>query len=83
MIPTLTLFEPIAGVRLGLFTPDQAFDVVAKKQIEMLKTPSLKLIDLVSEELSKVVQGAVSKVLGWKKALPMEPWLLIRTFNGY
>jgi len=52
----------IHGVRLGLFTPDQAFDVVAKKQIEMLKTPSLKLIDLVSEELSKVVQGAVSKM---------------------
>jgi len=52
----------IHGVRLGLFTPDQAFDVVAKKQIEMLKSPSLKLIDLVSEEMSKVVQGAVTKM---------------------
>merc|ERR1719431_1356673 len=42
--------------------PDQAFDVVAKKQIEMLKSPSLKLIDLVAEEMGKVVQGAVSKM---------------------
>ena len=39
-----------------------AFDVVAKKQIDMLKRPSLKLIDLVSVELTQVVQGAVSKV---------------------
>merc|ERR1711970_743653 len=52
----------IHGVRLGLFTPDLAFDVVAKKQIEMLKGPSLKLIDLVAEEMGKVVQGAVSKM---------------------
>merc|ERR1719450_1940678 len=52
----------IHGVRLGLFTPNQAFDVVAKKQIEMLKSPSLKLIDLVVEEMGKVVQGAVSKM---------------------
>ena len=35
---------------------------MAKKQIEMLKGPSLKLIDLVAEEMGKVVQGAVSKV---------------------
>jgi len=39
-----------------------AFDVVAKKQIDMLKRPSLKLIDLVSVELTQVVQGAVSKM---------------------
>ena len=60
----VNLYQHLVGVRLGLFTPDLAFDVVAKKQIEMLKSPSLKLIDLVAEEMGKVVQGAVTKVLG-------------------
>ena len=62
-MPFVNLLSHLVGVRLGLFTPDQAFDVVAKKQIEMLKSPSLKLIDLVSVEMMKVVQGAVTKVL--------------------
>merc|ERR1711970_189086 len=52
----------IHGVRIGLFTPDRAFDMVSKAQIAKLKGPSLKLIDLVAEEMGKVVQGAVSKM---------------------
>ena len=70
------------GVRLGLFTPDQAFDVVAKKQIEMLKSPSLKLIDLVSEEMSKVVQGAVTKVQSCIIVLLVGPSLLFHIPQG-
>ena len=56
------LYGTSAGVRLGLFTPDLAFDVVAKKQIVRLKTPSLRLVDLVTEELRKIISSAVLQV---------------------
>uniref|UniRef100_A0A8C7WME7 Interferon-induced GTP-binding protein Mx n=1 Tax=Oryzias sinensis TaxID=183150 RepID=A0A8C7WME7_9TELE len=41
----------VHGVRTGLFTPDLAFEVIVKKQIVKLKTPCLKCIDLVIQEL--------------------------------
>ncbi len=56
------LYGTSAGVRLGLFTPDLAFDVVAKKQIVRLKTPSLRLVDLVTEELRKIISSSVIQV---------------------
>lgn len=45
----------IHGVRVGLFTPDMAFEAVTKRLIEKLKTPSLKCAELVSGELQNVV----------------------------
>ena len=53
----------MTGIRLGLFTPDQAFDVVAKNQIEKLRKPCLNIIQLVSGELYNVAKTAVSKVV--------------------
>ena len=50
------------GVRIGLFTPDKAFDVVVKQRIEQLKGPSLKLIDLVVEEIKRVFSDSLKKV---------------------
>jgi hypothetical protein len=47
---------------LGLFTPDQAFDVVAKTQIERLRGPSLKLVDSVTLELHAISGEMVGKV---------------------
>lgn len=45
----------IHGVRVGLFTPDMAFEAVTKRLIEKLKAPSLKCAELVSGELQNVV----------------------------
>lgn len=53
----------IHGIRVGLFTPDMAFEAIVKKQIERLKEPSLKCVDLVVNELASVVRqcaGCVS-----------------------
>ena len=50
------------GIRSGLFTPDQAFDVVAKKQIARLKTPSLKLVDSCTQEMTIIARAVVEKV---------------------
>ena len=52
----------IHGIRVGLFTPDMAFEAIVKKQISQLKEPILKCIDLVVQELSHVVRMCTEKV---------------------
>jgi|FrelakmetLWP11LW_1041352.scaffolds.fasta_scaffold338965_1 hypothetical protein len=51
-----------SGVRVGLFTPDMAFEAIVKKQIARLKEPSIKCIDLVVQELTNVVRFCADKV---------------------
>uniref|UniRef100_A0AC35TWE9 Dynamin GTPase n=1 Tax=Rhabditophanes sp. KR3021 TaxID=114890 RepID=A0AC35TWE9_9BILA len=46
----------IHGIRVGLFTPDMAFEAIVKKQIDRLKEPSMKCVDLVVTELANVVR---------------------------
>ena len=45
-----------------MFTPDMAFEVIVKRQIEKLLTPSLKCVDMVSTELGSVVQKCAEGV---------------------
>ena len=52
----------LLGIRVGLFTPDMAFEAIVKKQITRLREPSLKCIDLVVAELSNVVRMTAEKV---------------------
>ncbi|XP_037070509.1 dynamin-like, partial [Pollicipes pollicipes] len=54
--------QNIHGIRVGLFTPDMAFDAIVKKQIERLKEPSLKCVDLVVQELTNVVRACTEKL---------------------
>ena len=51
------------GIRSGLFTPDAAFEVIVKKQIETLHDPCLKCVDLVLTELTSIVHKLTDKVL--------------------
>lgn len=48
--------------RTGLFTPDMAFETIVKKQIDRLKEPSLKCVDMVVTELTSVVRKCTEKV---------------------
>lgn len=48
--------------RGGLFTPDMAFEITVKEQIRLLRNPSLKCVDLVINELSKIVATLSDKV---------------------
>ena len=50
------------GIRVGLFTPDMAFEAIVKKQISRIKEPSIKCIDLVVQELTNVVRMCSEKV---------------------
>ncbi|XP_045104163.1 dynamin-like isoform X6 [Portunus trituberculatus] len=52
----------IHGIRVGLFTPDMAFDAIVKGQIGRLKEPSLKCVDLVVQELTNVVRACTQKM---------------------
>lgn len=62
LVKYLCLTCGILGIRVGLFTPDMAFDAIVKKQIDKLKEPSLKCIDLCVQELSNVVRQTTEKV---------------------
>ncbi|XP_073941483.1 dynamin-1 shibire isoform X10 [Choristoneura fumiferana] len=52
----------IHGIRVGLFTPDMAFEAIVKKQIGRLKEPCLKCVDLVVQELSNVVRVCTERM---------------------
>lgn len=52
----------IHGIRVGLFTPDMAFDAIVKKQIGRLREPSLKCVDLVIMELGNVIRRCSEKM---------------------
>ena len=56
------MYVLISGIRVGLFTPDMAFEAIVKKQISRLKEPSIKCIDLVVQELTNVVRMNAEKV---------------------
>lgn len=52
----------IHAIRVGLFTPDLAFEAICKTQISRLKEPSIKCIDMVVAELSKVINNCSVKM---------------------
>lgn len=67
----------IHGIRVGLFTPDMAFEAIVKKQISQLKEPILKCIDLVVQELSAVVRLCTEKVYLMTVTLCPKEWIQI------
>ncbi|XP_057674179.1 dynamin-1a isoform X8 [Corythoichthys intestinalis] len=52
----------IHGIRTGLFTPDLAFEAIVKKQIQKLKEPTLKCVDMVVSELIFTIQKCSQKL---------------------
>ncbi|XP_053329356.1 dynamin-1 isoform X2 [Spea bombifrons] len=52
----------IHGIRTGLFTPDLAFEATVKKQVQKLKEPSLKCVDMVVSELTSTIRKCSEKL---------------------
>ena len=48
--------------RVGLFTPDMAFEAIVKKQIDKLRSPAVKCVDMVMSELANVIKKCASNV---------------------
>ena len=49
-------------MRVGLFTPGKAFEVVVKEKISQLKGPCMKLIELVVDEIRQIATVSLAKV---------------------
>ncbi|MGH0159885.1 UNVERIFIED_CONTAM: hypothetical protein FKN15_038337 [Acipenser sinensis] len=56
------LLHPQWAAQTGLFTPDLAFEAIVKKQIQKLKEPSLKCIDMVVSELTSTIRKCSEKL---------------------
>ncbi|KAM8803398.1 dynamin-1 isoform 6-T6 [Rhynchonycteris naso] len=52
----------IHGIRTGLFTPDLAFEATVKKQVQKLKEPSIKCVDMVVSELTSTIRKCSEKL---------------------
>lgn len=52
----------VHGVRSGLFTPDIAFESIVKEQIDRLKSPAVKCVDMVVNELTLIIKKCSAKV---------------------
>lgn len=50
--------------RVGLFTPDMAFEAIVKRQIEKLRSPAVKCVDMVMSELTNVIKKCALNVSG-------------------
>ncbi|CAJ0968265.1 unnamed protein product [Ranitomeya imitator] len=48
--------------RTGLFTPDLAFEAIVKKQVQKLKEPSLKCVDMVVSEVTSTIRKCCEKL---------------------
>lgn len=54
----------IHGIRVGLFTPDLAFEAIVKRQIDRLRSPAVKCVDMVMSELTNVIKKCADNVSG-------------------
>lgn len=72
--PGCSLLSLLLGCRTGLFTPDLAFEATVKKQVQKLKEPSIKCVDMVVSELTSTIRKCSEKVWppgrGWAQPAP-------------
>ena len=68
-IYTIAWFPPITCAnhmlmvyRVGLFTPDMAFEVIVRNQIKKLTDPSIKCVDMVMTELMELIKMTAEMV---------------------
>ncbi|KAL7672875.1 hypothetical protein ACOME3_007754 [Neoechinorhynchus agilis] len=52
----LTAIRNSTGPRPALFVPEVSFELLVKRQIHLLKEPSIRCVELVHDELQRVVQ---------------------------
>jgi dynamin 1-like protein len=50
-----TTIRNAAGLKSALFVPERSFELLAKRQIARLEPPSLQCVDLIYDELTRIV----------------------------
>ena len=58
----ITAMRNSSGIRSSLFLPEVAFDLLVKQQIQKLKEPSLKCVQLIFEELQKILLNCIKAI---------------------
>ncbi|KAK6460708.1 Dynamin central region-domain-containing protein [Scheffersomyces coipomensis] len=59
-----TAIRNSTGPRPALFVPELAFDLLVKPQIQLLEDPSRRCVEMVYEELMKIVHNVCSSNIG-------------------
>lgn len=54
--PTAGFLSPPQGPRPSLFVPEVSFELLVKKQVKRLEEPSLRCVELVHEEMQRIIQ---------------------------
>ena len=55
-------FSSIQGPRPALFVPEISFELLVKRQIHKLEEPSLRCVELVHEEMQRIIQHSLQQV---------------------
>lgn len=58
----LTAIRNATGPRPALFVPEVSFELLVKRQIRRLEEPSLRCVELVHEEMQRIIQHCGSEV---------------------
>jgi len=60
-LEVLTAIKNSTGPRTAVFVPDLSFELLVKKQISRLEEPSIRCVELVHEELERIIQHCITK----------------------
>ncbi|CDQ98179.1 unnamed protein product, partial [Oncorhynchus mykiss] len=55
-IDVLTAIRNATGPRPALFVPEVSFELLVKRQVKRLEDPSLRCVELVHEEMQRIIQ---------------------------
>ena len=58
----LTAIRNSNGSRPALFVPEVSFELLVKRQIKRLEEPSLRCVELVHEEMQRIIQHCGNEV---------------------
>merc|ERR1719483_372584 len=61
-IDVLTAIRNATGPRPALFVPEVSFELLVKRQIRRLEEPSMRCIELVHEEMQRIIQHCGNEV---------------------
>jgi len=59
----LTAIRNATGPRPALFVPEISFELLVKRQIHKLEEPSLRCVELVHEEMQRIIQHSLQQVI--------------------
>uniref|UniRef100_A0A8C7TY72 Dynamin-1-like protein n=1 Tax=Oncorhynchus mykiss TaxID=8022 RepID=A0A8C7TY72_ONCMY len=62
-IDILTAIRNATGPRPSLFVPEVSFELLVKKQVKRLEEPSLRCVELVHEEMQRIIQHCSTQEL--------------------